>query len=239
MPTERDWLFFEDPDILAQILAVDDDDEPDLPCSGLEEALQRQFSKFFLDFDYSAMAGNLIFDQAHALSEIFAKKDVLRKLYTIRAKVRVIGNSFSDLPSPIHDAIGAEALARSGLMKSDGTFDDTIGDRQEKIHHSPSWQAMVALDELVKRADDIISLLDAAIATAQSGTPLGKKAVEAWRLVDACVSLCERHPHTISVPKSINEAGPFHRFLCDMFQCFGIEEQPREIFLSWRKHVGR
>ncbi len=120
--------------------------------------------------------------------------------------------------------------------RSTGDHEDTFTDI---LKETPHWKAILAKGEFFKRLRHFLDLIEDAEATAAHGVPFGMKAIEAWRLVAACVGLCERHPGTIRVPKAMNESGPFYRFLSDMFDLFEIEELPTSAFRSWRKYVGR
>ncbi|WP_372573887.1 hypothetical protein [Ruegeria jejuensis] len=207
----------------------------------LRDLLRRHFEKFdrFDGESYNWLAHYLVFDQAHELDEFWSAKNVLDDLAKLRSRLREADDIIDRLPVPVGDAFRIGALNRSGLLAGDGTVDDSDGRSQERLEQTPYWQAYMAQDKFFKKVHLFLDLIEDAEEKAKEGEPVGKKAIEAWRLVEACVGLCERHPGTIDVPKAMNESGPFYRFLSDIFELFEIEELPTSSYRSWKRYVGR
>lgn len=203
----------------------------------MEEILENHFSRYG-DFDYEAMASYIISDQAHAIQDIWPKRETIDALEKIKNNIREIDRLYCDFPYPIDDAMRHDAIDRAGIFNGDGKSTLKPGEAQERLDSSPSWVAYMAFSDFMETHEEYLPCIDAAIKAVQKGSPEGKKALEAWRFVDALVQLCERHPHTIRVPKSMNSAGDFYRFLDDMFMYFEIETSPDTAFKAWRKHVG-
>lgn len=242
MNKRRDWLYHIDPDLDAHDIPEPSDFEegPSFFYQEIESVLRKHFggSGDYTDENFAWMVHYLVFDQAHSLEEFWPPEKVLSDIAKLRAcllKAKYISES---LPSPIDDAIREAAVQASGALdRGKETEIDPWTD--SSLEASPSWKAYLATGNFFRLIDDYIPFLDAAAKKAAEGAPQGKKAIEAWRLVDATVGLCDRNPGTVTVPKSMNEAGPFYRLLVDLFDLFEIEESPVSAFRGWKRFVGR
>lgn len=241
--SKRDWIWPVDSDLPE--LDMPDPEEFDSGPSEFNMELIRLLRKHFDKYErvddesYSWVAHYLNFDQAHELDVFWSSKEVLEDLARLKTRLNEAGEILDRLPAPVSDAFRIGAFNRSGLRNQNKVADIRNVWFNDAIEETPHWKAMMAKVEFFKRLRYYIELIKDAETAAAQGEPAGKKAIEAWRLVSACVGLCERHPDTIRVPKAMNEAGPFYRFLCDMFEVFGIEELPTSAFRGWKKHVGR
>lgn len=203
----------------------------------MEDVLEHHFS-LHGEFNYEGMASNIIFDEAHTIQDIWPIKKTITSLKKVKYGMQEIDRLLDDVPYPIFDAMRKDAIYRSGAINKDGTSNIEPDDIQRHLDTSPSWLAYEAFSEFLKWQKDFIPCIDAAIEKVHEGSPEGKKALDAWRLVDALAQLCERHPNTIPVPNFINSSGPFYKLLVDMFIFFEIDTSPNTAFKGWRKHVG-
>ncbi|MEX0307166.1 MAG: hypothetical protein AB3N12_07225 [Ruegeria sp.] len=241
--TKRDWIWPVDPE-LFELDMPDPEGFEDGPSEfnlELIRLLRKHFDMFdgFDEESFEWMAQHLVFDQAHVLDDFWSSKEVLEDLAKLRTRLKEAGDILSRLPMPVSDAFRTGALQKSGLLNHEKKVDARDDWFNDALSEAPHWKAMLAEGQFFKRLRHYVELIEHAEMVAANGVPVGKKAIEAWRLVAACVGLCERHPETIRVPKAMNEGGPFYRFLSDTFQVFGIEELPTSAFRSWKKHVGR
>ncbi len=239
----RDWILPIDPEIFELDLLDQEEFEAGASKfhSELIRLLRKHFEKYecFDDESFGWVAHFLVFDQAHELDEFWSAKRVLEDLTKLRTRLNEADEILDRLPTPVSDAFRIGAIQRSRLLNENESTEGDHDTLTDKLKESPHWKAMLAKAEFFRRLRHFVDLIEDAEKAATQGVPVGKKAIEAWRLVAACVGLCERHPGTIKVPKAMNESGPFYRFLSDMFELFDIEELPTSAFRSWRRYVGR
>ncbi|MCK0104416.1 hypothetical protein [Pseudohalocynthiibacter sp. F2068] len=217
----------------------------------LENTLEHHFSQCG-KFDCGIMAHYLCYDQVHGIPEIWSVPKVQKNLEKVKFRLKEVATIFEELPWSVYDEMRLNALKRMELFTPPGENEpkEYYGEQLEKrkamlnlakrlIPYSPSYRAFSAFSEFFAVIDDFYPSIDAAMEKAEDGSPLGKKDIEAWRLVDSCAKMCEvRNPNTIPVPKHMNSAGPFYRLLADLFPLFGLETSPETAFRGWRKHVG-
>lgn len=242
MNKRRDWLYYVDPDWDADDLPDPSEFEegPSQFYQEIEAVLRKHLGGRgdYTDDNFAGMVHHLVFDQAHSLEEFWPPEKVLSEIAKLRACLLKAKYIREHLPPPIEDAIRGAAVQASGVLDKDKETEIDLC-TESSLEASTSWKAYIATGNFFRQIDDYIPFLDAAAKKAEEGAPQGKKAIEAWRLVDATVGLCDRNPGTVTVPKSMNEAGPFYRLLVDLFDLFEIEESPVSAFRGWKRFVGR
>jgi hypothetical protein len=165
-----------------------------------------------------------------------------KQLLKLKKKIREISQLFQDLP----DSLRTELFLAS-YHKAEVCFDSDL-DKSERLQtylevlrnrSTPSLQGFHGLDLISKHCEEFIQSFDKAIESTDAGVPEGNKKIESWRLVEACVDVCELEKGYISVPKSINGSDEFYRLVSDIFTLFDIDSDPSDIFDSWRAYIGR
>lgn len=204
----------------------------------LQKLLERHIGEV-PGLDPKWMAHLLDFDEVHLIPNIWDIKHVNHLLdYLEGTAANIDFILYEGLPSMVSDSINFAGMnnlhAAIGKKITQVTSDEHKRMLDENVHN----QVAEALTTLADNPDVLNSIVNEARATAEMGIPLGRKDIDAWRLVAAAAKLCEvRYPGVISVPKYMNEAGPFYRLLVDLFVHYELESSPVAAFKAWRSHV--
>lgn len=185
------------------------------------------------------MAHLLVFDAAHALPNVWKKKELhesLDKLDKSAVDMRSVMNSY--FPLIIYDAIqfaGHEAL--HGAETASGR-EFTKEERIDFLSGNPERKLVDAINVITEGQEVMKRVIASVRKTIDEGVKVGRKDIEAWRLVHAAAKLCEvRYPGAISVPSYMNESGDFYRLLEKLFIHYGLDSSPVAAFKAWKTHV--
>jgi hypothetical protein len=174
-----------------------------------------------------------------SLQEFWNKNDITEDLAKLKRCVIDINRILERLPDGVSDNIRHSAIQSAKETIYRELAANSSLSAQDVLEDQPSWKAYRFLFDLSDHVSEITPLIDATTEYAATGSPVGNKALEAWRTVDVCAELCSLSPGIIKVPKSMNNSGPFYRFLSDVFEVQGHTEDPVSAFRGWRRHVGR
>lgn len=172
------------------------------------------------------------------LHDFWSKADVSNDLADLKRHLTRVRGILEELPPPVIQAFFGEATKEIlGRRTTDLGWGPHIS-ATTYLSFLPGYRAYQDLFRLKETIPQFYPLIDAAEEFAKTGVPVGKKNIDAWRTVQACVDLCtEVVPGIIRVPKRMGSSGPFYRFLCDVFLAFGHEEDPEASFRGWRRYV--
>lgn len=237
---ERDWIQNEDPD--DRIPDVDDETWNGYMgfLTELEVVLRAHFGKFehLKHADFLKLADRLAYTQSNALYDFWSVPETLDHLAKFKSHILFARDLWAGFPEIIQSEFQHVSLENTGYMGKRVNQNPWTNLDNDKVLKHPAYQPYRAASDFFDLIDSFLELIPAVEVKARTGIPTGTKAIESWRVVAACAWVCELFPGTIHVPKAMNEAGPFYRLLCDVFDVFQIVELPTSAFRGWRKHVG-
>jgi hypothetical protein len=173
-----------------------------------------------------------------ALVEAWNYEKELEKLARLKHQVRNISKLYNSIPLAIKIEIQGNSTLPIKVLNGSYTPSSNEDDIfQFNLSEHPSYRASQALEVISSHFKDLLPVLERTSKDLPRGIDNRKRAIEAWRLVDATAEICRSRPDTINVPKSMNEAGQFYRLLEDLFIYFDIGKDSVSAFKAWRKHV--
>lgn len=216
---------------------------PDDPTQDeLANVLAQSFNKK-VGVDFQWLALTFIRARNNACFDMWSAAKQIKDLQSLKKSIKKVGEIYNSLPQTLQTSI---LFAATKSIEIDG--EDLLTREEEAtqvlleklvMRDSTGLQGYDALQVMARYYSDLIPAIDEAIEEARNGVSVGNKAIDAWRLVEACDYICCSHSGHISVPKYMNSSGDFYRLVRDVFFLFGVDNDPGDIFTSWRKHVGK
>lgn len=248
---ERDWILAKGDDLSStrEPFEKQDAEEADFEAaralySDIEQVLAKHL-KQSEQMDLWRLADFILRRRASlgALQDFWSKKEVTDDLLRFRRNLVENHRIFEDLPWPVRKALALNGIKDLlGKPVPSTSWNEGFPKKflveahlNESIEYR-AYQAFLAFDRQFRH---LLPGVDAAIETAKMGVPVGKKSIEAWRTVQACVDLLtDVMPGIIDIPaKRMGPSGPFYRFISDIFLVLEHEEDPESAVSGWRRHV--
>jgi hypothetical protein len=210
-----------------------------------QDELSHVLSKCFYaddEINFNIMACQFLRARNGACYDIWSGAQQAKNLRSLKKKIGEISNLYNALPGYLTDSLFS-ASSISPREKTDElrTDADKVADYLKKLwdRATPGLQGYSGLQILVKYSDALIPAFDEAIKETSIGVPIGNRKIEAWRLVEACDHICRFFPGVITPPDCLGNSGDFYRLVSDIFDLFGIYNDPVDMFKTWKKHVCR
>jgi hypothetical protein len=171
------------------------------------------------------------------LDNFWSREEANVALENLSRALQNVSTSYEAVPVLVKDTIVIEADVLDVAHK-DGFLKNT---KAEVLHVSSlptlgAREAAKALEVLVKQKEALLSAIRVVQRELPEGIPTRNRPSKAWAVIHAADEI-SNEGKKINVPKAIDQAGPFYRLLCDLFELFEIEETVQGAFRGWRKHM--
>jgi len=189
-------------------------------------------------YEYCEMTSQFLAAYNVSLLEVWNYEKEQEKLAKLKYQVRKISELYNSIPQVIKIEIQGNSTLPVKVLNGSYTPSSNEDDIfQFNLAELPSYRAFQALEMLSSHFEDLLPVLERTSEDLPRGIDNRKRAIEAWRLVEATAEICRSRPDTINVPKFMNEAGQFYHLLEDLFIYFDIGKDSVSAFKAWRKHV--
>ncbi|WP_181893056.1 hypothetical protein [Falsiruegeria mediterranea] len=198
--------------------------------------IELHFSKFG-PHKFSSMTSYFLAVYEAGLAEVWCREEERKKLAKLSHQIRKLAETFNSIHWMLQMEMKLNATLPLEVVR--GKYVPS------KDHEEYSVEANDFLPKVASRSLELLSesfehLLPAIEKTSlevPEGIQYKKRAIEAWRLVEAAAAICRGRPGTINVPKSLNPTSPFHKLLEDLFDLFEITTTPEGAFSGWYSFV--
>lgn len=233
---DRDWIVYVDSENPSYPFPPSDDAGFFDCYDQLVVVMHRHFGR---DCDEHRLADFLLKRSLTALPDVWPRSEVRADLKKIRKNLSEAASLIEGLPEGIVNRMGEKAIQSLGVkIEAEASWGARV-DFDRTLEKLPERRALQTISDLASQIAHITALVSFAIEEAGKGEPIGNKQIEAWRIVDTCAEICNLRPESISVPRSMNNAGPFYRLLVDVFEAFELDADPVSAFRGWRRYVDR
>jgi hypothetical protein len=210
------------------------------------DGLKRIFEKHYagpVDYPIEFMALRFMTVRSHAFSSAWPHQKTTKKLEKMKQKFAEIQRIFQELPVLMQSRFDDEAIRLAGRA-TENQFNFQLVDQEGVPTKDLPPRALEALIsgfevseflEIQKRFSQTVENMAEYVP---HGMTVGNKNLASWAIVHACSVVCDQFPEKITVPKAMNESGPFYRLLVDMLDHHGEGADPVAAFKGWKKSYG-
>lgn len=173
-----------------------------------------------------------------ALLEVWNYKQEIDGLGALRLHLQKAVSSILDMHPLVFDEVKANFSLPIEILEGKYPWRDAP---EEVYDTAPLHADTSAMADAVLHIAKFSHHIDQAIRFTQAdlpeGIPRGKRAIPAWRIVEAAAELVRKFPGTFEVPSSMNGSGPMRRFLVDLFAHYDVRSNIDSAFNGWREHI--
>lgn len=200
------------------------------------QIMENHFSKFG-PYKYWGMTSHFLSVYEVGLADVWCREEEQKKLSNLRQQVRKLADIYSSIHWLIQMEIKLNATLPLKVVR--GNYVPSEDHEHSSVEDSdfPPEIAANSLELLCKNFENYCPAIEKTSVDLPEGIQYKKRAIEAWRLVEAAAEICRSRPGTINVPKSLNPTSPFHKLLEDLFDLFEIKTTPQGAFSGWYSNV--
>ncbi|SDX08682.1 hypothetical protein [Litoreibacter albidus] len=210
------------------------------------DGLKRIFEKHFggpADYPIGYMAVRFLTVRAHAYSDAWPHIKTMKKIEKMKYHFSEIQRIYGDLPVSLQSQFDEDTIQLFGRAEENQRILDMAQKEQ-----TPDGGMSPTTTNILSNGPETSDFLDVQKKISQTVEKVadfvpramteGNKKLEAWAIVHACSVICDQFSETVTVPKAMNESGPFYRLLVDMFDHHGKSDDPVSAFKGWKESYG-
>lgn len=173
-----------------------------------------------------------------ALMEVWNYKQEIASLGSLRLQLQKIAVTLLEMNPLIFDELKVNFTLPIEVLEGKIPWRTAPEELYDTAPTQVDTSAMAdALSNIAKYANHIDQAIKYTQTDLPEGIPRGKRAIPAWRVVEAAAELTRAFPGTFDVPSSMNGSGPMRRFLVDLFVYYAVNSNIDSAFNGWREHI--
>jgi hypothetical protein len=200
------------------------------------EIIEGHFSKFG-PYKFWSMTSHFLSAYEVGLADVWCREEEREKLAKLSHQIRKLADAYNSIHWLIQQELKLNATLPLKVVR--GKYVPSRDHEHSSVETSdfPPKVASNSLVLLCENFEHFLPAIEKMSADLPEGIQYKKRAIEAWRLVEAAAEICRARPGTINVPKSLNPTSPFHKLLEDLFELFEISTTPEGAFSGWYSFV--
>lgn len=191
------------------------------------------------EFDARQSAIELVDTYEEVMLVFWNRQQVQEVLDRLKRNLADITSAYGSLPTLV-----AEDLKLNATVCDDLRYDKFLKKTDLDVifaNMKPARSASIAIKALEPLAVHCSGLIEA-IEMTRRELPQGmvtknRQSFNQWALIEATVRLVRRY-NAMNIPNSMDQSGPLHKLLKEVFEIFGIKKNSfKRVFESWQMYI--